>query len=305
MTLRAERPLSIVKVTPDLISLTFPLACGVRGADDTLLGIRRTGCCDNFIMAYPFLQTTLDGRAEFRLDAALHKLTPGEYDAVLLDGCRECGTIRLSIPACPGVMLGGVQSTTYEPVPDPGAAIEGVTPMFDDFYGWKAKTTCPVFPTDVVIKIAPDLPAAATTPALQLVLHDGVNSEIVTLMGGASGYATVTRGSPRHTFPKGACLQFEWTPANVTAAATPVDCPACPEDTTPGGLDACTVLEPGKGLVLRTNEAGKVIVELAPTGVTPGDYGGLTVDDCGRITGVDVQFPASAIPVFDTCCKDN
>lgn len=306
---RRERPVSHMTLDAGLIALSFPRSCAGSDPQDALLMVRRAGCCDDWLIAYPYFGQTLCGRAEFRLDGEVHKLPHGSYDAVLVVDCTECASIRLVKPFCPAVSVAGVEASHYTAPPAPGEAIEGVEPVFETYYGFTAVTTCVLSAADGFVSITPAIPLPTTSPLPELVLSDGVNREVVTLKSASADGKTLSikRGAPALKFPAGAVFQFEWTPNNVKAVATPVDCPVCPDDGDSGGGGttdpSCTVLVPGCGIALRTNEQGQLVIELASTGVEPGDYGGLRIDECGRVSGIDAMFPASALPVFDPCCE--
>lgn len=315
-TTRAARPDVVMRLDPDFAQVSFPAACGgAIDMDDTLMMIRRAGGCpDEWLLAYRPFDQDADGNVSFRFDGALHDLKPGYYDAVIMEGCDPCGTIRFDKTKRPSLHMRAVSAMAFTECPPPGEALPGTghSDMLDAYVGWTSKISCALTKTDLTIKTddeLPDLPDGAT---VQLVLRDGVATETVTVTAVNGETLTVERGSPAAAFPKGACIQFEWTIENIRTVANescPVPDPG--DDTMTGGTgDDSTapksaVLEVGKGLVLETDEEGRIVLSLASTGVAPGDYGGLQVDECGRVTVVDAQFPANAVPVFDGCCKDD
>lgn len=309
-TVRQNRPLATLCVDPMLVQLAFPEACG-RDVDtsEMQMGIRRAGGCEHgYVVGYNAFGRDDMNRVAFRLDAKLHDLEAGYYDAVLLADCVPCGTIRLDMTKKPPLAMGSPTATNYTECPPAGEALPGTghTDMFDQYLGWSAKLTCRLDRTATTIKVGTGLPAP-TGAAPQLVIRDGVASEVVDVVSHTSGAITVVRGNPARQFPVGACVQFEWTEANIKAVANE-DCPVVDPGTDTGtdtDTKECTVLEAGKGIVLDTSEDGKIIVKLSPTSVVPGTYGGLAVDECGRVSTVDANFPAAGIPVFDNCCKSD
>lgn len=60
----------------------------------------------------------------------------------------------------------------------------------------------------------------------------------------------------------------------------------------------------GEGLTLDLTSADAPKISLAPTGVTPGDYGGAQINKFGQVVSAPENWPASAVPNFDPCGCD-
>lgn len=309
VTPRAARPDTTVRLDPDLAQITLcPSGFGPLDMDDTHLLIRRAGGCeDDWLVAYRPFDSDTAGNVSFRFDDALHALEPAYYDAVVMEGCTPCGLIRMDKTKRPSLHMRAVRTMAFKEVPPPGGALPGTgySTMLDSFVNWTSKLDCALGKTDLTIKTTDDLPAIPAGATVQLVVRDGVAVETVTVTATSDGTLTVTRGNPAYAFPKDACIQFEWTIENIRTVANE-DCPTVvdPVDPTDPATTTTALLEAGKGLQLQTDDAGRIVISLEQTGVAPGQYGGMEVDDCGRVTVVDASFPANALPVFDTCAKD-
>lgn len=313
-TTRAARPDITVRLSCDLGQLSFPEdATCPMDLDDAHLMIRRSGGCeDDWLLAYrPFGRTT-EGDVQFRLDGSIHELPAGYYDAVIMEGCEPCGLVRLDKTKRPSLNMQRIAAIAFTECPPPGAALpgDGHSTMLDAFVEYTTKLACALTASELTIKVdgdVPDIPASG----VELVIRDGIATETVKVTAATSGMLTVTRGTPAKPFPKGACIQFEWTIENIRAVANE-NCPVPDPDTGSGddtatgsGDDTTTaILEVGKGLKLETDADGRIVLSLENTGVPAGTYGGLEVDDCGRVVTVDAEFPANALPVLDGCCKE-
>lgn len=130
--------------------------------------------------------------------------------------------------------------------------------------------------------------AIAEGSAIRWKVFDATGEEIFLQVG-----QTLRRDDPQE-WPVGACVQLlDVIPFNVAACEqTESDDEA--GDTPTVGVSGFAV---GKGLKLENG-----VLSLDTTGVTPGEYAGLTVDECGRVTSVSEKFPLRL--EVDPCCKE-
>jgi len=74
-----------------------------------------------------------------------------------------------------------------------------------------------------------------------------------------------------------------------------------------GECDLCNPPNPwgmvtvGPALDLNRDDSAAPVLDVKPTGVLPGNYGGAKVDEYGRFTYIPPGWPASALPVYDPC----
>lgn len=322
MTYRSERPDAYVRLKPDSAQLTFPLACCSNfDPCDTKLVIREAGSCpedEQWLVAYPFREMDSRGRASFRIDGALHNLCPGLYDGVIFVGCDECGTVRIDTTKTRPFAMEALDQVALQEIPDAAPPLDGRDTVYDPYVGFTATLTCDITAVGQLIRFDSELPSPTPSPAPQLVLRDGVNTETVQLISATDGSMFVERGATAYAFNKGTTVQFEWTTDNILSAAAGPDQTLTPKGSeadpaTTGGESTvsddddvsgskCLSFEAGKGITINQNELGTIVVGLDTTGVVAGEHNGITLDDCGRVTAIDASFPD--IPVFDGCCKE-
>lgn len=209
-------------------------ACGPNvDSKDLYAYVRRLGKTEWFVR-YPAWVVTDEGHVEFRVDDLLLDKPPGRYEVEFryrLPGSseRKCGRIELIIPEyCD--RLG--DETSLAPVrnhhtnyPTTPPAALGSPHMFTIAQGFSARlcnvfeigaTALPVSPADAAV-----LCSWTLCKPVELVLDDGVNTEIVRFSGCSSGSPVVTRGSAGTTqrrFPVGTSVAFRWTSNNTTNA---------------------------------------------------------------------------------------
>lgn len=311
-TIRARLPDVTVRLHCMLGQLSFPENEGCPlDINDTHLLVRRAGGCeDDWLVAYMPFQRTTDGEIQFRLDAAIHDLPPGYYDGVVMEGCEPCGLVRFDKTKQPSLDMKRMSTIAFTECPPPGGLlhVDGITDMLDPYVLFKTELSCALSASATVLIVDQEFPKLEPGVTVELVVRDGIAQETVVVTGAIDGRLIIERNGSPKAFPKGSCVQFEWTANNVRAVANE-DCPtpdASGGSTTGegGGTDSkSATLTVGKGLVLATDENGNVAISLAESGVPAGEYGGITVDACGRVVSIDAEFPANALPILDGCCK--
>ena len=131
---------------------------------------------------------------------------------------------------------------------------------------------------------------------------EGVEFEIYS----ASGFERVrvfddliqrgVNGTGAISWPAGACIgEVEVIPC-VAAIAGAGDGGGSTSTAGPEATLAELGIKLGKGLKLENG-----VLQLDVSGVSPGNYAGLNVDECGRVTSVDEGFPTRIDT--DPCCK--
>lgn len=220
-----------VKITCGTLGTAFPAAsCGCGSAPPNIAHIeawiRRRGQC-NWLLKYPAWDLSCDRWVEFRWDDKLFALPPGRYEAELRNNGFPCAMVELIIgPDC------AVSARRHRPIHDNTSAYPldkpaGANAVYDTIAGFKA-TLCAVLERGATTLplCGPDLAAlcsASLCKPVQLVISDGVNTEVITFSGCEMGNPVLTRGGVQYKFPIGADVYFAWTAANVAGAMTP--CP--------------------------------------------------------------------------------
>jgi hypothetical protein len=125
-----------------------------------------------------------------------------------------------------------------------------------------------------------------TSGRREIVLISRVSGTLLTVQRGM-------RGTSAMPWPAGACI------CGVEYVAG-----ACPPDGAENPcLDLWAALTVGESLQF---DPDLPRLDLRPTGVTPGEYGGAVVNQFGQFTYIPDNWPASALPVFDPCgCLDS
>lgn len=190
--------------------------------------VRRLGQCEWFVR-YPAWGTTDDGRVEFRIDDTLLEQPSGRYEVefryVAEGGCSSfiCGRIQIVVPPWCG-KINKVQPVKARRVHYPEDKPAQVTEphMYSEVQSFTATlcavidvgvTTLPLSPADIAA-----LCAITLCKPVELVLDDGVNTELVSFSGCVSGAVVVQRGvsgTTQKKFPKGTSVYFRWTNNNV------------------------------------------------------------------------------------------
>lgn len=314
-TIRSRVPDVTVRLHCLLGQLSFPERddCPMD-LDDTRLLIRKSGGCeDDWLVAYAPFQRTTDGEVQFRLDGAIHDLPAGYYDGVVMEGCEPCGLIRFDKTKQSSLSMKRLSTVAFTECPPPGGLlhVDGITAMLDPYAMFKTELSCALSNTATVLIVDDELPKLEPGVTVELVVRDGIAQETVVVTATADNRLIVTRSDSPKPFPKGSCVQFEWTANNVRTVANE-NCPIVEPTDGDGGGDGggtsgtdskSAILSVGKGLVLATDDNGNVSISLAGSGVPAGEYGGLTVNECGQIVSIDAEFPANALPILDGCCK--
>lgn len=219
-----------ITISPDDAGTCFPFAVCGCGADlpdisQLVARFRRRGQCD-WLLEYPAWDCSECG-IEFRWDSQLTELPKGRYELQFFNGEDCCGVVEVTFSRkCP---INAVKATAIKQrkINMPTETPFGAHPVFDSIASFTANlcntfdrpdTALPLCPADLT-----QLCSISVCKPVELMLFDGYNSELVTFTGCTSGAALVTRGSPRHKFPKGSNVRFVWSENNVKAACSP--CP--------------------------------------------------------------------------------
>jgi hypothetical protein len=233
-----EKPLRCdVKLTLpcDAMGVAFaPTMCGCPQDLKLLTGrVRRRGQA-KWLLEYPAWDTDPEGNIQFRFDTQFKMLKPGRYefqiqvkDSGTHGACgptkRPCGSAEITLKqTCPINLtkhaLVKRDTSVYPPRP------VGVTSVFDAIQTFSANLCALMDRGDSVLRLgAADMQrlcAITLCKPVQLVISDGINSEVVTFSGCTSGTPTVVRGNPQYKFPRNATIKFEWTMANAVSAQT-------------------------------------------------------------------------------------
>lgn len=220
-----------IRLTCDTLGTLFPAqSCGCSGPAPNIANveawIRRRGECE-FRLKYPAWDVSCDGWIEFRWDDQLFALKPGRYEAELRNNGFVCGRVELIIgPDCT------ISARRHRPLQGrvlayPTTKPAGANAVYDAIAGYKA-TLCAVLERGATVLplCGPDLAAlcaASLCKPVQLMISDGVNSELITFSGCVTANAAIERGSPQFKFPIGSEVTFVWSAQNVAGAMTP--CP--------------------------------------------------------------------------------
>lgn len=220
-----------IKLPCDAPGVSFPLTeCGnTCDADIKKLSgwVRRLGQTP-WLVKYPAWDFDDRKRVMFRFDPHLWKQPPGRYEFQLRrDDCVPLCRAELVLKReCPldlsnGALIKAAPARHFPLKPS------GVLPVFDAISTFTAEL-CRVWERGS--SVLPLSPADATTlcavvicKPVELVVSDGVNSEVVLYTGCVAGVPQIARSGPQFKFPKGSSIAFQWTPANVAASLTP--CP--------------------------------------------------------------------------------
>lgn len=219
-----------VKLSDCLAGVVFDYACPTGDYRTVALRIRKRGFSHKphpFLLEYKAF--AVEGASIiFRFDSQTERLPPSRYEAVLLDGCKECGSFELKVTDRCAVSLRSHSVLPYHGVAPQTRRPEGANAMFDTLAGFEV-TSCAVYEVG-----GTGLPLSATDRAalcaklvgvcrpVELVIDDGVNREVVLVSGCTSGIPNIQRAqgtSRQHRFPAGTTIRFEWTMANVAAMA--------------------------------------------------------------------------------------
>lgn len=216
-------------VTPETRAIVLePSMCGGNSVVGVTLAmrIRRRGNDEPWLLEYPQFDTDLQGRPRFILDDKLTALQAGRYEVAVLRDCEVCGYFELVLDnPCP-VDVGSADASYGETVKIVNGEIPDVTDVFQEINTLEINLCAVLEPDAVVLPLAQAdkdaLCALVLCRAVELMISDGVKSEIVSFSGCADGTVPVLRGqagtSPAR-FPAGSDVCFTWTTNNVAAAA--------------------------------------------------------------------------------------
>lgn len=127
----------------------------------------------------------------------------------------------------------------------------------------------------------------------RLEIYTALGSEVVVATACSGTELTIARGyagtEPRD-WPAFACVKLLEIVDQPLGETERGECCEC--------LDGVSV---GTGLILTRPDPCALRFDLKPSGVVPGVYCGMTVNEFGQITSLDPSFPASCIPVFNPC----
>lgn len=220
-----------VVVTPDTAAIVLGLRdCYANTAgEDPHIKIRRRGK-SLFTLRYDLFDTDRSGNARFVLDSRVHALAAGRYEVAVFQGCEYCSSFEVVIPGHCAIGETHVQSVLVETPAIHAGQIEGNCVYPESIVNFSAALTAVLEPTVTTLPLSAadkaTLCAATLTAPVQMVLFDGVKSEVVDFGVCNAGVPLFTRGaegSSPSRFPKGAQLSFSWTPTNVSRA-----CASCP-----------------------------------------------------------------------------
>ena len=185
------------------------------------LWVGRAGQCQ-YEFAYDAFDFSDTGAIRFVLDSRLVQAKTGYYYGLFVRDGEECGQVVLHVKKSPGLQDDRIQAIScnkpYEPCL---METNDVSDIFAAIDSWTSKTAEVLAKDTTQINLcsSADLTALTQEPlcrAVELVIEDGMNTEIVTYDG--SSPLTVTRGNPCYKFPAGATIKFAWTTNNVLAA---------------------------------------------------------------------------------------
>jgi len=211
-----------VVIKADTPALTLsPTSCNAAAPEDVDLYIRRRGD-DCWRVRYPVFDIDENGNYVVIFDEHLFNLPGGRYEAQVRVGCDPCNSFEIILPD-------GCGAGFVEP-----AAVRGFTPvihteeppcmtdMFQDLYDFSAEL-------DMILERGVNeltlcgadiekMCAAAGCCPVELVIYDGIKSEVVTFVGCDDGVPQIERGANQMRFPIGSTVAFSWTPNNVNVA---------------------------------------------------------------------------------------
>lgn len=147
---------------------------------------------------------------------------------------------------------------------------------------WQSTTVLRVASLDAALASAIDLPGYAT---LRLYRSGAEERVRAIAYDGTTVYIERTAASPQ-----------EW-PVDTFVEVVETFAGAVPGEAQDVSFFANAVFSDPLSLTYPSPNAP--LIALEPSGVAPGDYGGMVVDQFGRITYVDPDWPANALPVFD------
>lgn len=219
-----------LKLTPESrsIVLGIEMCHGGELADPLTLRLRRRGQRDDdgWLLEYPAFDTDMQGRARFILDSQIHALAAGRYEAQVRRGCYVCGSMELDIDKTCAVDLDTAVAVEGETVKVVNGEIPNVTDIFQTVNTLSLQLCAILEATDARLPLAQtdkdQMCALVLCRGVELMLTDGVKSEIVLFQGCQDGEVVVTRGQAGTSaarFPVGTDLCFTWTTSNVAAAA--------------------------------------------------------------------------------------
>lgn len=218
-------------------AITLPASCVCDDAEVDLsklwLWVRRRGQSE-WALRYPAWETDDYGGILFLFDDQLQRLPPGRYEGELrYRGCA-CETIELDLRRkCPPRVT-RVETVREACMTFP--SFQGGFPVFESVQGFTAELC------GVLEKGVRSLPlcgadktrlcAATLCKPVQLVLCDGVRTEIIEFSGCTDDQILVDRGmggTTQRRFPPGTKVSFEWTEANIAGVMAPCgDCNTAP-----------------------------------------------------------------------------
>jgi hypothetical protein len=217
-----------IKLDCGAAGVSFPAAlCGCAGLPaiegiDALVRRRGQECWQ---LKYPAWELTEGGRVAFRFDALFAALTPGRYELQLRKDETPCGSVELDLRAACPADVASPEVVRASSVKWPKAP-SGVHPVYADYVGWSAELCTILEKGSSVLPLCQEgitqLCGKTACKPVELVLSDGVSTEIVAYLGCVGGVPQIDRPNPNKRFPMGSIVSFEWTNANATNALTPV-----------------------------------------------------------------------------------
>lgn len=222
------RPKIHVDSTTRAITLD-PKQCGVAvvSTDTVTIRLRRRGGrdCATWLLQYEHFDNDDRGNMRFIVDSKLFALPEGRYEAQVRQGETECGSFELVLDKTCALDVQSVATATGEDVKIINGDIDNVTDVFNAINTLDVQLCAVLEPTATVLPLSTTdrdaLCAITLCRQVQLMLTDGVKSEVVGFSGCTNGVVEVVRGMEGTSvsrFPAGTSLSFTWTSANVTAA---------------------------------------------------------------------------------------
>ena len=201
-------------------------ACGVSvvSDEDIAMMIRRRGQND-YLLEYPLFDTDDNNRLRFILDSKIHELPDGRYEAMIVQGCTTCGAFEIELDKDCDVDVNSVKTVEGKTFKIINGEADVATDIFNDINTLELQlcaileadaTTLPLSQSD-----KDTLCALVLCCAVELVVTDGVKSEIIAFEGCDSGNVTIRRGvagTDVQRFPAGSDVCFTWTTNNILAA---------------------------------------------------------------------------------------
>lgn len=186
---------------------------------------------------------------------------------------------------------------------------------------WKSRLSAAITAGDTAITVTDSIAEVCTCLALPshmfATLYTATLSERIIITGCTGTTLEVSRGingtTPR-AWPANACLLIDTVvDGAVCADAINDDCGVDAFDvfnmqlSSDEGCDLSATfaeLNVGKGLEINRSDPTVPILQVAPTGVTPGVYGGAEVNECGQLVSIPLGWPSNALVDFNPCCDD-